>query len=973
MKRRILRELWIAAALPAAVGCATGGAPAWERRVDSVDVGAYRRLVEQLADDAMEGRGVTTPGNARATALLVDEFRAAGLAPAGDAGGYTQCFEHPVTVHAARVALARDGIPVPEAALAPTAFSSSDAFEGELVFAGYGIHAPEEGYDDYAELDAEGKVLLVFRYEPRERDPDSPLNGDRPSRYSALRRKAFEAKNRGARALLLVAPPREGEEPDRKVPSLEGAEAESAAGLPVLHVLPSEAESWLHAAGTDLRAQVEAIDAAFASRPLALGRVRGEVRLERDYAELCNVVGVLPGRGSLAHEAVVIGAHFDHLGYGQSGSMAPGEKAIHNGADDNASGAAGVVAAMGLLRRARSEAPRRQIVFVAFNAEEVGLAGSSAYVEHPPVPLKKTRGMLNMDMIGRLRDHRLTVLGTESGDRWEAWLRGVAPAFGLDLVFHGDGYGPSDQTPFYGGGVPVLHFFTGAHDDYHRPSDDADRIEFAGAARVVALLAEVALRAAEYAPGLAYRETSSGPALAGDSRGYGAWLGTIPDYTAMGPDVKGGVLLGGVRKGGPAEAAGLRAGDKIVEMDGKVIDNLYDMTFVLRDHHPGDVIRVVLERDAARLEFAVALGSRDEMAGAADAAHAQQGEGTAAHGSAAPGAPEMDPETLLYPGEERHLRGVRQLTFAGENAEAYFAPDGKSLVFQARRGDGDCDRIFTLDVTGGEPSPVSSGEGRTTCAYFTYPDGDAILYASTHLDGAACPPEPDHSRGYVWPLYAGYDLFLQRAGEPLQRLTRTPGYDAEATACFVDGRVIFTSVRDGDLDLYVMDPREPERVPKRITREPGYDGGAFFSPDCTRLVWRASRPEGEELDEYRALLSQGLVRPSRMQIFVADADGAGPRQITDNAAANFAPYFLPDNRRVLFSSNLENPRGRNFDLYLIDPDAPDPGSTLERVTFSPDFDAFPMFSPDGRYLVFASNRNARSPGDTNLFIAEWVD
>jgi Tol biopolymer transport system component len=312
-------------------------------------------------------------------------------------------------------------------------------------------------------------------------------------------------------------------------------------------------------------------------------------------------------------------------------------------------------------------------------------------------------------------------------------------------------------------------------------------------------------------------------------------------------------------------------------------------------------------------------------------------------------------------------------TPARRPAEAYFAPDGKSLVFQARRGDGDCDRIFALDVAGGEPRPVSSGEGRSTCAYFTYPDGDAILYASTRLGGAACPPEPDQSLGYVWPLYASYDLFLQREGEPLQRLTQTPGYDAEATACFVDGQVVFTSLRDGDLDLYVMDPREPERAPTRLTREPGYDGGAFFSPDCSRLVWRASRPEGAELDAYRRLLARGLVRPSRMQIFVANADGSNARQVTDNAAANFAPYFLPDNRRVLFSSNLENPRGRNFDLYLIDPDAPQPQATLERVTFSPDFDAFPMFSPDGRFLAFASNRNASRPGDTNLFIAEWAD
>ncbi|MDH5566370.1 MAG: M28 family peptidase [Myxococcales bacterium] len=974
MKQRSLLLLIFGAALPGAISCAGSGAPGWVRGVARVDSAAYRSLVETLADDALEGRGVTTAGNARATALLVEEFRAAGLQPGGDAEGYTQCFEQPVTVRAAQVALSRDGTPLDESAVAPTAFSASAAFEGELLFAGYGIHAPELGYDDYAGLDVADKVLLVMRYEPREQDPDSPFNGDRPSRYSDLRRKVFEATNRGARALLLVAPPRAGEELDRKVPNLDGVEVESAAGLPVLHVLPGEVESWLREAGSGLREQVEAIDAQFASAPLALGRVRGEVRLERDFAQLCNVVGILPGRGRLADEAVVIGAHFDHLGYGQSGSMEPGVRAIHNGADDNASGAAGVVAAARLLQRTPLGEVHRQLIFVAFNAEEVNLAGSSAYVENPPVALARTRAMLNMDMIGRLREDALTVLGTESGDRWEAWLAAAAPAFGLALTSHGDGYGPSDQTPFYSGGVPVLHFFTGAHSEYHRPSDDAALLNYAGAARVVELVAALALHAAAVEPALAYRETSSGPPLAGDSRSYGAWLGTIPDYTALGAEATGGVLLGGVRKGSPAEAAGLRAADKIVEMDGKAIHNLYDMTFVLRDHHPGDVISIAVEREGARLVLAATLGSRSEMGGPHERSHESEGGAAAGQaGETAPGGSPLDPTTLLYPGEERHLRNLRQLTFAGENAEAYFAPDGQSLVFQARRGDGDCDRIFVLDIASGATRPISSGAGRTTCAYFTYPDGDAILYASTHLAGAACPPEPDRSRGYVWPLYAAYDLFLQRQGQPLEQLTRTPGYDAEATACFRDGRVVFTSLRDGDLELYTMDPRRPEAPPTRITHTPGYDGGAFFSPDCSRLVWRASRPSGAALDAYRALLAEGLVRPSRMQIVVADADGSNARQITDNEAANFAPYFLPDNRRVLFSSNLENPRGRNFDLYRIDPDAPQPEATLERITFSPEFDAFPMFSPDGRFLVFASNRNAAKSGDTNLFIAEWLD
>jgi len=341
------------------------------------------------------------------------------------------------------------------------------------------------------------------------------------------------------------------------------------------------------------------------------------------------------------------------------------------------------------------------------------------------------------------------------------------------------------------------------------------------------------------------------------------------------------------------------------------------------------------------------------------------------HAIAEPAGPPMDPATLLYAGEERHLRNLRQLTFDGENAEAYWSPDGKKLVFQARTGAGDCDQIYTLDIASGERTAVSSGAGRTTCAYFTYPEGDGILYASTHLAGKACPPEPDHSRGYVWAIYPTYDIFLRR-GDELSQLTDSPGYDAEATACFSDGRIVFTSTRGGDLDLWLMDPKKPDESPTQLTDLPGYDGGAFFSPDCSRLVWRASRPTGEALEEYRALLAENLVRPSHMEIYVANADGSGARQVTHNGAANFAPYFLPDNRRILFSSSVDG-GGRNFDLYLMDPYAEDPDATIERITRSPVFEAFPMFSPDGRYLVFASNRAGKKPGDTNLFVAEWVD
>ena len=320
------------------------------------------------------------------------------------------------------------------------------------------------------------------------------------------------------------------------------------------------------------------------------------------------------------------------------------------------------------------------------------------------------------------------------------------------------------------------------------------------------------------------------------------------------------------------------------------------------------------------------------------------------------------------PGEEAYLADILQLTFEGQNAEAYFSPDDRRLIFQATPDSLSCDQIFTMNVDGSDKRMVSTGAGVTTCAYWTYPDSRGIIYSSTHLAESSCPPRPDYSRGYVWPVHPGYDVFrADPDGGRLIRLTDSPGYDAEATFRRDGSRIVFTSVRDGDLDLYTMDA-DGGNV-RRLTDEVGYDGGAFFSYDGTRIVYRAHHPtEPEEIADYQALLAENLVRPSRMEIWVMNADGSGKRQLTANGAANFAPYFSPDGERIVFASNMADPRGRNFDLYLIDVD----GSNQRRITFHPDFDAFPMFSSDGRTLVWASNRNAAKEGDTNIFIADWV-
>jgi Tol biopolymer transport system component len=325
------------------------------------------------------------------------------------------------------------------------------------------------------------------------------------------------------------------------------------------------------------------------------------------------------------------------------------------------------------------------------------------------------------------------------------------------------------------------------------------------------------------------------------------------------------------------------------------------------------------------------------------------------------------PPAAAKPGAERHLANIRQLTFGGENAEAYFSSDGSRLIFQSTREGVACDQIFTMKIDGSDLKRVSTGDGRTTCGYF-YPDGKTILYASTHEGAKACPPRPGFSRGYVWPIYASYDIYRASAdGSGLTPLTRTPGYDAEATIAS-DGLITFTSLRDGDMEIYTM--RADGSDVRRLTNRPGPDGGPFFSWDGKRIAFRGRQlGPGKEMDDYRSLLKEGLWRPTELELFVMDRDGGNLRQVTKLGGANFAPSWHPDGKRLIFSSNVNDPKGRNFDIYLINLD----GSGLERITVNDTFDGFPMFSPDGKKLVFASNRHAKSEGETNVFIADWIE
>lgn len=334
----------------------------------------------------------------------------------------------------------------------------------------------------------------------------------------------------------------------------------------------------------------------------------------------------------------------------------------------------------------------------------------------------------------------------------------------------------------------------------------------------------------------------------------------------------------------------------------------------------------------------------------------------------------VESDSLRYP-QEKHLKNVRQLTFGGNNAEAYFSFDNKKIVFQSdfTQWGVSCDQIFVADLAKSDmrnkpPRMISTSQGRTTCSYFM-PGNKTFVYASTHLGDAACPHVPPRGEKYVWPIYDTYDIFVSDLnGKIIRQLTKEPGYDAEATVSPKGDKIVFTSTRSGDLELWTMNIDGSGL--RQVTNGLGYDGGAFFSPDGTKLVFRASRPKTEsEIKEYKELLAQGLVQPTNMEIHVCNVDGSDLRQVTQLGKANWAPFFHPSGKKIIFSSNHHSPRGYNFNLFMMDLD----GSNLQQITYDKTFDAFPMFSFDGKKLIFSSNRHNGGSRDTNLFIAEWTE
>jgi len=350
----------------------------------------------------------------------------------------------------------------------------------------------------------------------------------------------------------------------------------------------------------------------------------------------------------------------------------------------------------------------------------------------------------------------------------------------------------------------------------------------------------------------------------------------------------------------------------------------------------------------------------------AHASRAQEKTATSGLGGAGP-VVNGTPDDPLRDPRETHLRHVKQLTFGGQNAEAYFSYDGQRLIFMSTRPPYQCDQIFIMSTDGSNVRLESTGKGRTTCGYF-YPDGKHVLYSSTHAAGDACPPRPDYSHGYVWAVYSSYQMYYATDdGKIVKSLTAGPGYNAEATLSADGKKIVFTSSRDGDLDIYTMNADGTDV--RRLTNTPGYDGGPFFSPDGQWIVYRAHHPATEEeIAREKTLLEQDLVAPNEMDLYLMRADGSDQRQITKLGGASFAPSFFPDSKRILFASNYEHPGSSQFELYAVNRD----GSGFERVTFVGGFNTFPQFSPDGKKLVFVSNRNAKAPHEINVFLADWV-
>jgi Zn-dependent M28 family amino/carboxypeptidase len=583
----------------------------------SIDPEVYLNDVKFLSSQEMRGRATGSPELEKAGQFLAGKYREFGLKPASGSS-YLQAFQATTGGKlgpANRFRFTEQGRDTTlrfPGDFVPFSFSASAHLTGGVVFAGYGITAPEYHYDDYAGMDVKGKVVLILRHEPQENDEHSVFAGKALTNHAQFAAKATNAKMHGAAGVILVDDvfAHKGE-PDelQKFGNVEGPQE---SGIPFVQVKEQAIDPWFAAAGKSLEQIESGIDKELQPESFAFPsslRIDANVDIQRIVKTVHNVVAYLPGQ---TDEYVIIGGHYDHLGLGEQYSMAPDKVGtIHPGADDNASGAAGVLE----LARWFSKQPKqkRGILFLNFAGEELGLLGSEWYVEHPELPLAKAVAMVNLDMIGRVRGGKVYIGGIETGTGLRAMLEGITPKYQLNLDYSdSSGYGSSDHTSFTTKQVPVLFFFSGLHSDYHKPSDTWDKIDAPGAVKVLQVVAEAVtdLQDSPTRPQFVRVAPShgqgAGPVSSSSGTGYGPYFGSIPDF---GEGTKG-VKFADVREGSPASKAGFKAGDIMVEFDGKPIQNLYDFTYALQAKKPGDEVLVKVLRNGAPIESKVLLTKR---------------------------------------------------------------------------------------------------------------------------------------------------------------------------------------------------------------------------------------------------------------------------------------------------------------------------------------------------------------------------
>jgi hypothetical protein len=579
-------------------------------RGTSSDISAkdVQKHISYLASEELGGRKPGEKGNQLAAEYIEKQFKSFGLLPAGENGTYFQTLNVLKALSSGQKSSFDaniNGIVLTgklDQDFRPMSVSSDTSASGELVFVGYGISSDTLHFDEYAGLDVKGKIVMMLRFTPDYASKDERFRG-----FESLTKKAFTAREKGAVGIIIVTGPNDEETPG--LVNLKVDRQSIASGLPVINLKSTLADSLLMLAGIQKNLKTIQQEIYDTKKPLSFEipktRVAVRTELNRTYASTANVIGLLEGTDPvLKNEYVVVGAHFDHLGMGGegSGSMKPDTLAIHHGADDNASGTAGMLE-LAEYFSARRESIPRSILFIGFSAEEMGLLGSAHFTNHPLIPLEQIVTMINLDMIGRMKESTLVVEGVGTSAQWEELLWKENPDTVLKLKLKSDGYGPSDHASFYAKGIPVLFFFTNLHEDYHRPSDIWQKIHYPEEEMVVRYASRVITSIAHLLEKPQYIATKAPTAPGGGGRSSRVSLGVVPDFA----EEAVGLKITGTRPGSAAEKAGLKGGDIITKMSGKDVKNIYDFMYILEAHHPGDEVAIIVKRGDQTVELKAVL------------------------------------------------------------------------------------------------------------------------------------------------------------------------------------------------------------------------------------------------------------------------------------------------------------------------------------------------------------------------------